>query len=97
LCPNKIVYWDYDVRSGSESRGNASASPIWEFIKEFPMKDGKLYNDPTGKCYTTDDHFLQDYWENRDPRFNKSIVWNAAVYEVLIRHWELPMCSTILV
>lgn len=64
MRPNKIAYWDYGVRPGSESRGNASASPTWEFIKEFPMKDGKLYNDPTGKYYTTDDHFLQDYWEN---------------------------------
>ena len=46
------------------------------------MKDGKLYNDPTGKYYTTDDNFLQGYWKNRDPRFDKSIVWNASVYEV---------------
>ena len=80
--PNKTAYWDYGVRPGSESRGNAWASPTWEFVKEFPMKDGKRYNDPTGKYYTTDDSFLQNYWENRDPRFDKSIVWNASTYEV---------------
>ncbi|WP_423129815.1 RagB/SusD family nutrient uptake outer membrane protein [Gaoshiqia sp. Z1-71] len=80
--PNKTAGWDYGVRPGSESRGNASVCPTWEFVKEFPMKDGKLYNDPTGKYYKTDDEFLQSYWENRDPRFGKSIVWNASVYEV---------------
>ena len=30
----------------------------------------------------TDDNFLQNYWRNRDPRFDKSVVWNASVYEV---------------
>lgn len=80
--PNKVANWDYGVRPGSESRGNAWASPTWEFIKEFPMKDGKRYNDPTGKYFTPDEAFLQNYWKNRDPRFDKSIVWNASVYEV---------------
>jgi hypothetical protein len=80
--PNKVIDWDYGVRPGSESRGPAHACPTWDFIKEIPMKDGKLYNDPSGKYYKTDDEFLQSYWENRDPRFDKSIVWNASVYEV---------------
>ncbi len=80
--PNKTASWDYGVRPGSESRGNASACPTWEFVKEFPMKDGKLYNDPTGKYFTTDADFLQNYWKNRDPRFGKSIVWNGSLYEV---------------
>ena len=80
--PNKVATWDNGTRPGSESRGPADAGPTWEFVKEFPMKDGKLYNDPTGKYYKTDAEFLQSYWENRDPRFDKSIVWNGAVYEV---------------
>lgn len=80
--PNKTAAWDHGVRPGSESRGPASACPTWEFVKEFPMKDGKMYNDPSGAYYKTDDEFLQSYWENRDPRFDKSIVWNAKVYEV---------------
>ncbi len=46
------------------------------------MKDGKLYNDPSGKYYATDADFLKNYWRNRDPRFDKSVVWNASVYEV---------------
>ena len=80
--PNKTANWDYGVRPGSESRGNAWASPTWDFVKEFPMKDGKLYNDPTSKYYKTDANFLQSYWLNSDPRFDKSVVWNGSVYEV---------------
>ena len=80
--PDKTASWDYGVRPGSESRGPAWACPTWEFVKEFPMKDGKMYNDPTGDYYKTDEEFLQSYWENRDPRFEKSIVWNGKIYEV---------------
>ncbi|WP_200979494.1 RagB/SusD family nutrient uptake outer membrane protein [Echinicola sp. 20G] len=80
--PNKTAAWDHGVRPGSESRGPASACPTWEFIQEFPMADGKLYNDPTGAYYMTDEAFLQNYWLNRDPRFNKSIVWAGKRYEV---------------
>ena len=80
--PNKTANWDYGVRPGSESRGPAWASPTWEFVKEFPMKDGKLYNDPTSIYYKTDDEFLQSYWIDRDPRFEKSIVWNGKIYEL---------------
>ncbi len=80
--PDKTVDWDYGVRPGSESRGPASACPTWEFVKAFPMKDGKMYNDPTGAYFRSDDEFLQSYWENRDPRFDKSIVWNGKVYEL---------------
>src|SRR5690606_4246885 len=57
--PNKTASWDHGVRPGSESRGPAHACPTWEFVKEFPMKDGKLYSDPTGAYHMTDDQFLQ--------------------------------------
>lgn len=80
--PNKVAAWDHGVRPGSESRGAASACPTWELVKEYPMKDGKAFDDPTGKYYTTEDALLQSYWENRDPRFAKSIVWNGKIYEV---------------
>jgi hypothetical protein len=80
--PNKVASYDYGVRPGSESRGTASSVPSWEFVKSFPMKDGKLYSDPTSAYYKTDAQFLQSYWEDRDPRFEKSIVWNGKIYEV---------------
>lgn len=80
--PNKTANWDYGVRPGSESRGPAWASPTWEFVKEFPMKDGKLFSDPTGAYYKTEDEFLQNFWVDRDPRFEKSVVWNGQLYEL---------------
>lgn len=80
--PNKMANWDNGVRPGSESRGNAWAGPTWEFVKEFPMKDGKKFNDPTGKYAIAENDFLQNFWKNRDPRFEKSVVWNGSVYEV---------------
>ena len=46
------------------------------------MLDGKMYNDPTSEFYMTEEEFLQNYWKNRDPRFDKSIVWNGKIYEV---------------
>lgn len=80
--PNKSTEWDNGVRPGSESRGPANSCPTWEFVKEFPMKDGKLYNDPASAYYKTDAEFLQSYWLDRDPRFDKSIVWNGKTYPV---------------
>jgi len=80
--PNKVASWDHIVRPGSESRGAAGAVPNWDFVKAFPMKDGKLYSDATSKYHKTDAEFLQSYWENRDPRFDKSFVWNGKLYEV---------------
>lgn len=80
--PNKVASWDNGVRPGSESRGAAGAVPSWDFVKSFPMRDGKVFSDPTGKYFKTNEQFLQSYWENRDPRFDKSIVWNGKVYEV---------------
>ncbi len=80
--PDKSANWDFGVRPGSESRGPASACPTWEFIKDYPMLDGKNYDDPTGAYFLQEEDFLQNYWKNRDPRFGKSIVWNGKVYEV---------------
>ncbi|GAB3219365.1 RagB/SusD family nutrient uptake outer membrane protein [Algoriphagus aestuariicola] len=80
--PDKSANWDFGVRPGSESRGPASACPTWEFIKDYPMLDGKNYDDPTGAYFLEEEDFLQNYWKNRDPRFGKSIVWNGKVYEV---------------
>ncbi len=82
LFPNKVATWDNGVRPGSLSRGPADTGPTWEMVQAFPMKDGKQYNDPTGQYYMTDEEFLKSYWQNRDPRFEKSVLWNAALYPV---------------
>lgn len=82
--PNKTAEWDNGTRPGSESRSSTWASPTWEVVKEFPMLDGKAWNDPTGKYFTSADEnvFVQRYWVNRDPRFASSIVYNGAIYEL---------------
>lgn len=80
--PNKVAGWDMGARPGSESRDVAYATPTWEFIKEYPFIDGKLYNDPTSRFYMTEEELLQNYWKNRDRRFESSVVWNASMYEV---------------
>lgn len=80
--PNKVANWDNGTRPGSLSRGPAGSCPTWNFVKAFPMKDGKLYNDPTSAYYKTEEQFLKSYWENRDPRFDKSFLWNGKAYPV---------------
>lgn len=80
--PNKTANWDNGTRPGSLSRGPAGSCPTWNLVKAFPMKDGKLYNDPTSTYYKTDEQFLSSYWKDRDPRFEKSILWNAKAYPV---------------
>ena len=47
-------------------------------VDAFPMKDGKSINDATS-AYTYDPVIL---WENRDPRFTKSIAWNSAIWDL---------------
>lgn len=82
MFPGKTANWDYGVRPGSLSRGPAGTGPTWEMVKAFPMKDGKAFNNPAGKYYKDEVEFLQSYWQNRDPRFEKSIVWNGKLYPV---------------
>lgn len=80
--PDKTASWDNGTRPLSLSRGNVAASPTWEFVKAFPMKDGRNSDDPSGKYYVPDADFIKSYWKNRDPRFEKSIVWNAKAFPV---------------
>ena len=67
------------LRPLSESK-NATGNdqPIWSMVQAFPMKDGKKPGDPTS-AYT---YNIQTYWKNRDPRFDATIVWNGAIYEL---------------
>lgn len=67
------------VRSLYESH-NATGydQPIWALAKAYPMKDGKKPGDPTS-AYS---YNVQTFWKNRDPRFDATIVWNGAIYEL---------------
>lgn len=81
--PNKVSTWAQNTRPGSISRGKPSNNPTWGFVKQFPMMDGKSFNDPTGKYYVGDENdFLQAYWKNRDPRFEHVVLYNADEYPV---------------
>lgn len=67
------------VRPLSESKNATGGDqPIWAMAEAFPMKDGKKPGDPTS-AYT---YNVQTFWKNRDPRFDATIVWNGAIYEV---------------
>lgn len=67
------------VRPLSESKNATQMDePIWAMAEAFPMRDGKKPGD-SGSAYNYD---VQTFWKNRDPRFDATIVWNGAVYEL---------------
>ncbi len=81
--PDKVATWDAALRPQTLSRNQAGATPTWNFVKSFPMQDGKKFDDPTGKYYVdSEDKLLQCFWKNRDPRFEKSILYNGDLYPV---------------
>lgn len=81
--PNKVSAWEYTTRPASISRDKPYNNPTWEFVKSFPMLDGKSYDDPTGKYYVGDEQaLLKSFWKNRDPRFNDVCLYNGREYPV---------------
>lgn len=65
------------VRPLSESRNATGGDqPIWALAEAYPMLDGKKPGDPSSN-YSYDE---QQFWENRDPRFAATLVWNGAIY-----------------
>jgi hypothetical protein len=71
--------WSASTRPLDISQGSTGGNrPTLEMINAFPMKDGKAINDPTS-AYTYNADYL---WKNRDPRFQQTIVYNGALYEV---------------
>jgi len=65
------------VRPLSESRNATGGDqPIWALAEAYPMLDGKEPGDPTSKY----SYGEQTFWENRDPRFEATLVWNGAPY-----------------
>jgi starch-binding outer membrane protein, SusD/RagB family len=67
------------VRPLSESKNATGGDqPIWAMAEAFPMKDGKTPGDPAS-AYT---YNVQTFWKDRDPRFEATMVWNGAIYEI---------------
>ena len=81
--PNKTANWESETRPTSVSRATNANNPTWEFVKEFPMLDGKSWDDPTGKYYVkSEEDLLKSWWKNRDPRFNDDCLYNGREYPV---------------
>jgi hypothetical protein len=66
------------VRPLSESKNSTGVDqPTWGLAESFPMKDGKKVGESDKYAYN-----VQEFWKNRDPRFDAIIVYNGAVYEL---------------
>lgn len=67
---------EHSVRPLSESKNATGGDePIWALAEAYPMKDGKQPGE--SPVYTYE---VQQFWENRDPRFAATLVWNGAHY-----------------
>lgn len=81
--PNKVSNWESQIRPSSMSRSTPNCNPTWALVKAFPMKDGKSFDDPSGKYYVgKEQEFLKNFWDNRDPRFASSVLSNGDLYPV---------------
>lgn len=67
---------DASVRPSYLGGSGGSSQPTWNFVKLYPMKDGKAPGDPTSAYAYSD----QKFWKNRDPRFNATIAYNGCVW-----------------
>jgi hypothetical protein len=69
--------FDNATRPSYLGTGGGSNQPTWEFVKAYPMKDGKL---PADSKYSYSD---QTYYQNRDPRFDKTIGYNGCTWNII--------------
>lgn len=66
------------VRPLSESKNATGGDqPTWGLVESFPMKDGKKAGESDKYSYN-----VQEFWKNRDPRFDAVIVYNGSIYEL---------------
>lgn len=71
--------WSAATRPLDISQGATGGNrPALEIVNAFPMKDGRAINDPSSAYPYNPDYF----WQNRDPRFNQTIVYNGALWQV---------------
>lgn len=71
--------YDASVRPSYLGGSGGSSQPTWNFVKLYPMKDGKNPGDPTSAYAYSD----QKFWKNRDPRFNATIAFNGTTWPTL--------------
>ncbi|MFV0506550.1 MAG: RagB/SusD family nutrient uptake outer membrane protein [Bacteroidales bacterium] len=66
------------VRPLSESKNDTgSDQPIWSFVEAYSMLDGKDVGKSDKYAYD-----VQTFWENRDPRFYSTVVYNGSLFEL---------------
>ncbi|TDX01379.1 RagB/SusD family nutrient uptake outer membrane protein [Dinghuibacter silviterrae] len=74
------LYNGYDNVTRPYSQGTGSGgttnNPTWNLVTAFPMADGEPITASSAK-YPYNQQF---YWQNRDPRFYATIVYNGAVW-----------------
>jgi hypothetical protein len=58
--------------------GSGTYQPTWEMVKAYPMLDGKMPGTSTKYTYTD-----QNYYQNRDPRFNATIAYNGTIWPII--------------
>lgn len=71
--------YDKSVRPAYLGAGSSSSQPTWDFVKLYPMRDGKNPGDPTSTFAYTDQKFYKD----RDPRFEATIAYNGGIWSSL--------------
>ncbi|WP_158860210.1 RagB/SusD family nutrient uptake outer membrane protein [Lunatibacter salilacus] len=74
--PLNVHQWAAATRPLDESQNATGGNwPTWEMVKSFPMVDGTpIENHP--------DYDEMFFWQNRDPRFQATIAYNGALWEL---------------
>lgn len=77
-APNKVDgRREQGIRPGSQTANDAGAdNPVWSLLQAYTMKDG--YPAGSSPTYAYNE---QTFWQNRDPRFDATIVYNGSKYE----------------
>lgn len=71
--------WSAATRPLDASQGATGGNrPTLEMVNAFPMQDGRPIDDPNA-AYQYDPEY---FWQNRDPRFDATIVYNGALWEL---------------
>jgi len=69
--------YDNNTRPAYTGTRGGSNQPAWNLVKAYPMKDGKKPG--ASALYPYAD---QTFYKNRDPRFDKTIAYNGAIWPI---------------
>lgn len=69
--------YDRATRPSYLGTGGGSNQPTWQMVKAYPMKDGKKPGTSAKYVYAD-----QQFYKNRDPRFNATIAFNGATWRI---------------